>query len=113
MGTSTEIAKFETAGAGAGLGWSGTRNLVLARGNGFTDGLAGADVAGTAHEPLVLTASPTTPGNALVVFCQEAGTTGLGGVKVGSFTVLGGPLAVTRTVLDVLGQNLRVPPLRS
>ena len=113
MGTSAEIAKFETAGAGAGLGWSGTGNLVVARGNGFTDGLAGADVAGTAHEPLVLTASPTTPGNALVVFCQEAGTTGLGGVKVGSFTVLGGPLAVTRTVLDVLGQNLRVPPLRS
>lgn len=113
MGTSTEIAKFETAGAGAGLGWSGTGNLVVARGNGFTDGLAGADVAGTAREPLVLTASPTTPGNALVVFCQEAGTTGLGGVKVGSFTVLGGPLAVTQTVLDALGQNLGVPPLRS
>ena len=110
-GTSVELAEFETAGAGGGLGWTGTGALTVARGNGFTDGLAGAVVAAdgpsaTAPEPLVLTVGPTSVGTALAGFLHAAGTTGIGGARVTRFTILGGPLAITQTTIAAMGADL-------
>jgi hypothetical protein len=110
-GTSTELASFETAGGGSGLGWSGTGSVSAARGTFFTDGLAGAVVAAdgplvSAPEPLVLTLSPTNVGAALASFLHRAGTTGLGGVKVTRFTILGGPDAVTQTAVNAMESDL-------
>jgi putative cell wall-binding protein len=110
-GTSVELAELETAGSGGGLGWTGTGALTVARGNGFTDGVAGAVVAAdgpsvAAPEPLVLTLGPTSVGTALTVFLHAAGTTGIGGVRVTHFTILGGPLAITPTTLDAMAADL-------
>jgi hypothetical protein len=109
--TSTELARFETATSGDGLGWSGTGSLTVARGTFFTDGLAGAVVAAdgpsaSTPEPLVLTLSPTSVGTALASFLHTAGTTGLGGVKVTHFTILGGSLAVTTATVSAMEANL-------
>ncbi len=110
-GTSVELAGFETAGASGGLGWAGTGSLTVARGNGFTDGLAGAVVAAdgptaAGPEPLVLTVGPTIVGTALAAFLHTAGATGIGGVRVTHFTILGGPLAITQTTVDAMGADL-------
>ncbi len=112
--TSVELASFETSAStgGAGLGWRGTGSVTVARGNGFTDGLAGAVVAadgplGSSPVPLVLTLDPTTVGTALIGFLQAAGKTGIGGAKVNHFTVLGGPFAVAQSAINVMGQALR------
>ncbi|MHB1920318.1 MAG: cell wall-binding repeat-containing protein [Acidimicrobiales bacterium] len=108
-GTSVELAKFETAPSPDGLGWTGTSSLTIARGNGFTDGLAGAVVSAdgpscTAPQPLVLTLNPTSAGSALAGFLHTAGTTGIGGARVDTFTVLGGVDAVaTATVTTMEG----------
>lgn len=110
-GTSVELADLETAPSPTGAGWQGTSDVTVARGNGYSDGLAGAVVAadgpGSAGpEPLVLTESPTTVGAALAAFLKSAGATGLGGVRVEHLTVLGGPLAVTTTTVDQMGKDL-------
>jgi len=109
--TSTELATFETTGTGDGLGWGGTSSVAIARGNGFTDGLAGAVLAAdgpsaTSPEPLVLTLSPTSGGSALGTFLHAAGTAGIGGVRVVHLTVLGGPLAITTTTVAALVADL-------
>jgi putative cell wall-binding protein/outer membrane protein assembly factor BamB len=109
-GTSTELAGFETS-AGAGLGWAGTGSVTVARGDAFTDGLAGAVVAadGPASRsptPLVLALRPATVGLALTSFLQSAGKTGIGGRKVTHLTVLGGPDALTQSAINVMGQAL-------
>lgn len=109
-GTSTQLASFETDAA-TGLGWAGTGSVVVARGDTFSDGLAGAVVAAdgpasSSPSPLVLTMDPTTAGSALTSFLQTAGSVGLGGQKVAHLTVLGGPLAVTQTTINVMGQAL-------
>ena len=110
-GTSVELAAFETAGASSGLGWAGTGALAVARGDVLTDAAAGAVVAAdgppaVSPEPIVLTVSPSSVGTALASFVQEAGTTGIGGVRVTRFTILGGPLAVTQSTVDALGADL-------
>lgn len=111
-GTSAELASFETAsGGGAGLGWSGTGSVTVARGNGFTDGLAGAVVAAdgpnsSSPTPLVLTLDPTTVGTALTDFLEVAGRTGIGGAKVTRLTVLGGPDALTQSAINTMGAAL-------
>jgi hypothetical protein len=110
-GTSTELARFETASTGAGLGWRGTGSLSAARGTFFTDGLAGAVVAAdgplaSAPAPLVLTLSPTNVGSSLANFLHTAGAAGLGGAKVTHLTILGGPDAVTQTTVNVMGADL-------
>ncbi len=109
-GTSTELASFETSAAG-GMGWAGTGSVTVARGNGFTDGLAGAVVAADgpssgAPAPLVLTLGPATVGAALTSFLHTAGTTGIGGTRVSHLTVLGGPFAITQSAVDAMGQAL-------
>lgn len=110
-GTSVELAGFETTGDGNGLGWSGTGSVTVARGNGFTDGLAGAVVgadgpSGASPAPLVLTLDPETAGTALTGFLEAAGRTGLGGTKVTHLTVLGGPYAITQSTINDMGDAL-------
>ncbi len=109
--TAVELAELETAPSPTGAGWHGTGDLAVARGNGYSDGLAGAVVAAdgpgsAAPQPLVLTETPTTVGPALTTFLKTAGAVGLGGVRVDHLTVLGGPLAVTQTAVDQMGTDL-------
>jgi len=117
-GTSVELAEFESGTATTtGLGWAGTGGLTIARGNGFTDGLAGAVVAdgasalatgsfATSPTPLLLTQSPTVVGTTLATFLRRAGTAGIGGVPVSRFTILGGPFAVTQATINAMGADL-------
>ncbi len=112
-GTAVEAADFELSTSG--LGWTAGSGFVVARGNGYADGLAGALVAagaGTVHvhgpEPLLLTETPVSVGPSLRGFLAEAGSGSLrGGHAVTTLTVLGGQLAVTtaavRTMLSALG----------
>ena len=107
--TAIELAKCELAASTShvGLGWAGTGMLTVARGDFYSDGLAGALVAadgpsGAAPEPLILTVSSTSMGSYLPAFLAAAGTSGLGGKKVTSFTILGGPLAVSQTVVNTM-----------
>jgi putative cell wall-binding protein len=107
--TAIELAKCELAAASshAGFGWVGTGKLTVARGDFYSDGLAGAVVAADgpadiAPEPLLLTASPTRMGSYLPTFLAAVGTSGLGGKKVTTFTILGGPLAVSQTVANTM-----------
>ena len=112
-GTSVELAGFETAtsSGGGGLGWVGTGDVTVARGDFFTDGLAGAVVAAdgpsaSSPEPLLLTLSPTSVGSALANFLHTAGTTGIGGARVSHLTILGGPLAITQTTINAMDADL-------
>jgi len=110
-GTAVELSELEGAPSPTGAGWQGTGALTVVRGNGYTDGLAGAVVAAdgpgsVAPAPLVLTESPTTVGSALTAFLQLAGVTGVGGVRVSHLTVLGGTLAVTQTTVDQMAKDL-------
>lgn len=107
--TAIELAKCELARASShtGLGWVGTGKLTVARGDFYSDGLAGAVVAadgpGDAEPgPLLLTTSPTSMGSYLQTFLASAGTSGLGGKKVTTLTILGGPLAVSQTVANTM-----------
>ena len=109
--TAVQLARLETAASPTGAGWQGTGDLTVARGDFFTDGLAGAVVAAAgpasgSPEPLLLTESPTLVGGALAAFLQAAGRTGVGGRKVTHLTVLGGPLALTQTTVDAMGSDL-------
>jgi putative cell wall-binding protein len=107
--TAIELARCEvgSAASNAGFGWTGTGKLIVARGDFYSDGLAGAVVAadgptGTAREPLLLTESPSTLGTFLPPFLESAGTTGFGGVKVTGLTILGGPGAVSQTSANTM-----------
>lgn len=113
--TSVELANLEAASpvVGSGLGWDASHRLdavAVARGDGFSDGLAGAVAAatggagGTGPEPLLLTESPVTVGTALGQFLREAGIAGIDhdGVPVKNLTVLGGPLAITTASLQLM-----------
>jgi len=109
--TATQLARLETSATPTGAGWHGTGNLTVARGDFYTDGLAGAVVAAdgptaTQPSPLVLTQTPTDPGSALETFLYGAGRTGIGGTKVARFTVLGGQYALTQTAIEVMGADL-------
>ena len=104
--TSVQLAKFESSTTTSGLGWIGTGSVTIARGNGFTDGLAGADIPGSAEEPMLLTQSPTVVGTTLADFLRIAGTTGIGGQPVTYFMILGGPLAITQTTINSMGADL-------
>ena len=112
--TAVELARFETAVTYDGLAWAGTGSVSVARGNGFSDALAGAVVVADGPnaitpEPVLLTVNPTTVGTVVTDYLRTAGSTGIGGVKVTSLTVLGGPLAITTTVVSAMQADL-VPP---
>ena len=112
--TAGELARFETAGTTAGLGWTPGHKILVTRGNGFTDGIVGAVLdnphntvtgpPGTAR-PLLLTENPTTVGTYLTTFLEVTGHTGIAKTRaktITSFTVLGGPLAVSTTEISAM-----------
>ncbi len=101
--TSTELADFEvnTTSNGDGLGWDPDGTITVARGDYYTDGLAGSVVSANAGvtvcyassassttqsvcmpgpAPLLLTNDPTTVGTHLTSFLNEAGTKGIDGL---------------------------------
>ncbi|MGH8988682.1 MAG: cell wall-binding repeat-containing protein, partial [Acidimicrobiales bacterium] len=109
--TAAELARFEVADTTAGLAWEPDHRVMVARGNGFTDGIAGAvlenkhNIAtgpfGSAR-PLLLTESPRVIGTYLTKFLKITGHSGidkLAAKKVTSLTILGGPLAVSTSVI--------------
>lgn len=109
--TSVQLARLETAAAPTGFAWAGTGSVTIARGDAFTDGLAGAVVSADgpragSPQPLLLTTNPSTVGTPLASFLKTAGATGLGGATVTHFTVLGGALAVTQTTINAMGADL-------
>ncbi|HTX62115.1 MAG TPA: cell wall-binding repeat-containing protein, partial [Acidimicrobiales bacterium] len=111
--TAIELAECELAASTSdvGLGWHATGKLAVARGDYYSDGLAGAVVAADGPAdvdpvPLLLTASPTSMGSYLPTFLGAAGTAGLDGRRIVGFTVLGGPLAVSQSVVNTLEVSL-------
>lgn len=112
--TSAEAANFELGASG--LHWSGVDQVVVARGDFYSDGIAGAIVAAGAGrsnthdpEPLLLTENPTTVGTYLKDFLQAAGkTTGIAtdGKKVSSLAILGGTLAITTKTVAAMQADL-------
>lgn len=104
--TAAELAKFEVAATG--LSWTGTTRVVVTRGNGFTDGLAGSVVTGKKRLPLLLTESPTSVGPYLTAFLKAAGA----GVdsrttsKVSALTVFGGPDALSTALASQMQGDL-------
>ena len=115
--TAVQLAKMELNDTStAGLGWDPT-SLLIARGNGFTDGIAGAVVeryitkVTTSHEPapLLLTENQTTVGTYLTTFLKSAGKgydTATPPHTIIHLVVLGGPLAVTPTIIDQMQADL-------
>ena len=105
--TSRELARFEAAAATDGLDWTLGHRVMVARGNGYTDGLAGAVLesphngatgASRSPHPLLLIESPATVGPYVTTFLTVTGHAGVGGTSsktIRALTVLGGPLAVT------------------
>ncbi len=115
--TAAELARFEVGEDTAGLSWTPGRVLV-ARGNGFTDGLAGA-VLENAHNtatgvfttgrPLLLTESPTEVGTALTTFLETTGHSGMDGIAgktISELTILGGKLALSTKVVTAIETDL-------
>lgn len=116
--TARELARFEVAGATNGLGWTPGQRIMVARGNGFTDGLAGAVLenshntttgAPTTARPLLLMESPTVVGTYLTTFLEVTGHTGIDGTAgkaVTALTVLGGSLAVSTASIAAMETDL-------
>jgi|GEM_PF-1244782 len=117
--TAVQAAKFEIAptATGAGLGWkpsSHQHTAAVARGNGFSDGLAGAVVTGSNSWPLLLTENPTTVGSYLTAFLKSAGTGGPGvdqtttnpTYRITTVVIFGGTLAITPTVVKTIRTDL-------
>ena len=113
-----QLARFESAGATSGLGWTQGHRIMVARGDGFTDGLCGAVLenphntttgsAGT-ERPLMLSESPTQVGGYLATFLKVTGHGGIGGTAgktITSLTVLGGPLAVSTASIATMKTDL-------
>ena len=121
--TAAQLAGFElnaTAAhtslhGGLGLGWDPHGTLAVARGDGFTDALAGSVVTGSNGWPQLLTESPTTVGPYLTALLESAGskgpgidhTAGLGpSVHVTKLVVFGGPLAVSQQSITAMVGDL-------
>lgn len=107
--TAQELAQFElqSTTGDAGLGWStGWNNEILvARGDFYSDALAGCVLAYDAPTPLLLTLSPTAVGAYLTNFLgaggSPAGIDGLGtNGNIQVIQPLGGPLALYATTLQ-------------
>ncbi len=114
--TAVQLADLELGSAKnyQGLGWKPTSGVTVARGDFYTDGLAGAVVAahggvrGGGPEPMLLTESPTSVGSDLAAFLVQAGRDGIDGdgTKVASLTILGGPLALSPAVVTSMVADL-------
>jgi putative cell wall-binding protein len=110
--TAVELAKFEVADSTVTLGpdWE-VGTLAVTRGNGFTDGVAGAVLEHGGSFPILLTQNPTTVGTALATFLKLAGagyeTETTGSVEdADTLIILGGPLAVTPTIISQMETDL-------
>lgn len=113
-GTSAELAILETGIGNQGFGWDArTPGFAVARGDGYQDGLAGADLAahgsrGSGPIPLLLTGSPTTLGAGLTAYLHQLASHGVGspGKPVSFLLALGGPLALSPGLLDSMVGDL-------
>ena len=116
--TAAQLADFELASrvGQVGLGWTATGGVTVARGDFYSDGVAGAVLvagAGRTHthspEPLLLSLASGTVGAALKQFLHTAGRIGIDGVaanRVSHLTVLGGPLALTTAAVGAMTADL-------
>lgn len=116
--TAVQLADFELGSAAGhlGAGWNGSGEVSVARGDYFTDGLAGAVVAagaGRSHshepEPLLLCTDPSTIGQYLSAFLAVAGRTGIdrnSADRVSALTILGGPKAVSPSIVTTMVSDL-------
>jgi hypothetical protein len=119
--TSTQAADFEVAPAPSGLGWKpSTAGLpytaAIARGNGFSDGLAGAVITGNKGIPLLLTENPTSLGSYVTAFLKHAGAKGPGidqattapnaTYRLAAVVIFGGTLAITPSIVKQIQTDL-------
>ena len=116
--TAAMLARFEAGATTAGLGWTPGHRVLLARGTGFTDGIAGAVLdsplnaatgpKGSAR-PLLLSESPTTVGTFLTGFLKTTGAKGIDATATKTLTslsVLGGPLALSTATVAAMQTDL-------
>lgn len=113
--TSVELGLCELGSATGhvGLDWPQTGAVTVARGDFYTDGLAGAVVAAGGPtvvypEPLLLTENPGTVGTYVSGFLHTAGFSGIDDKFVFQLTVLGGQLAVTPAAVNSMEHSLGV-----
>ncbi len=92
-----------------GLSMNPNGAVTVARGDFYSDGLAGAVVTGGLPTPLLLTENPSTVGKYLTGFLNQAGTAGIDGLGtvttgtvIASLNVLGGPLAVNTSTISAM-----------
>lgn len=116
--TSVQLAKFLVNTVTNGRNWwtnaGGNNTVTVTRGNGFTDGMAGAVYAGSNHEPLLLTTNPQTVGAALTAFLKASGqkdsTHGIdtrgAAWEIKTLVVFGGPLSVTPTEINKMETDI-------
>ena len=103
--TAVKLATMEFATAGLTLGFTyfGTGKVLIARGDYYTDGLAGAVLEHrTTGVPLLLTFNPSTLGSYLPTFLK--GVNAAYGVT--HATILGGPLAVTPAEIAAIDTDI-------
>ena len=114
MGTSINLAELETGATGAGFGWDKrTAGLAVARGDAFSDGLAGAVATGhgihsSGPIPLLLIENPVTLGTDVTAFFRHVATAGIGSSHspLTYLVVLGGPDAVAPSVLHAIESRI-------
>jgi putative cell wall-binding protein len=129
--TAVELADFEANttvvnGAAEGLGTStsgaseaydAVKTVAVARGDFFTDALAGSVITGGVSDgvqstpiPQLLTENPSTVGQYLTTFLNQAGTVGINSqgtsFKVTGLDVFGGPLAVQPSTISQMESDL-------
>ncbi len=105
--TAVQVAMFEmTSTTTGGLGWNPAGTAIVTRGNGFTDGLCGAVLDSATEHPLLLTENQTTVGTYLTAFLKLVGHTGINHQKISALEILGGPKAVTPTVISQMQADL-------
>lgn len=102
-GSAVELAKFELQPTPFGASWAQTGAVTIAQGASYSDGIAGAVVAAdgpsaTKREPLLLTFSPERAGTTLATFFKSSAHQ----LGITHLTVLGGPAAVSQTVVTGL-----------
>ncbi len=116
--TAQELASFELNQQGStfsGLGWGATgtwhNTILVARGDFYSDALAGSVLAALNAEPLVLTENPSTVGQYLAAFLAAGGSpSGIDGLNavagssgnIEAIQPLGGPLALNATTLSTM-----------
>jgi putative cell wall-binding protein len=122
--TAQQIASFELNQAGTsylGLGWGATgtwnHTILVARGDFYSDALAGCVLAAVHATPLLLTENPTTVGTYLPTFLNAGGSAAgidslnaVGGQSGNIETIqpLGGALALGEPTLQTIAQDVAV-----